>query len=358
MKIHDQARNGSWFVVFVCWCLFQSVTTAQEKPKLKVFILAGQSNMEGKGSIVTMQHQLKVPEKRDRFERYMNGDAFAERDDVWIDYLGGRGRRSGKLTAGYGISEVGSRKIFGPELGFGFTIGDHFDEPVLIIKTAWGGKSLDRDFRPPSRGIPDSAKEVVANKQKRNPELTLEEYEKGYGHFYRLMMEEINTVTNDLSTYVPGYEDQGFELSGFVWFQGWNDQYAPTSVADYRDNMISFIQDVRTELNAPELPFVIGAMGHGGANQSGKIKEIADAQAAVAEHEPFEGRVVTIRTADYWDMEAEEAFKVHWQDKNNRDVEKWREFGDDRPYHYYGSPCFFSIVGDAFAKAMIELLDE
>ena len=39
------------------------------------------------------------------------------------------------------------------------------------------------------------------------------------------------------------------------------------------------------------------------------------------------------------------------------DVEKWRRFGNDRPYHYYGSPWFFAQIGTAFGKAMLEMLD-
>ena len=38
-------------------------------------------------------------------------------------------------------------------------MGDHFDEPVLLIKTAWGGRSLYKQFRPPSAGYP--AEEVL-----------------------------------------------------------------------------------------------------------------------------------------------------------------------------------------------------
>lgn len=332
---------------------------AQDEAKpIKVFILAGQSNMEGKGSVHTLNHQLTVPEKSDRFAQYKSGDQFTKRDDVLIDYLGGRGQRYGKLTVGYGISQPDSVRLFGPELGFGWTVGDHFEETVLIIKTAWGGKSIDRDFRSPSRGFPESMQAGFENAQKRNADLTLEQYKEGYGHYYRLMIDEIHRVTSDLKTYVPDYQDQGFEIAGFVWFQGWNDQYAPTSVEDYRENLIGLIQDVRKELEAPDLPVVIGAMGHGGNAQKGKIKQIADAQVAVADFDEFEGTVMTIRTADFWDMEAEEAFKTHWADEANRDIDKWREFGDDRAYHYYGSPHFFSQAGVAFGAAMIELQKE
>jgi hypothetical protein len=41
-----------------------------------------------------------------------------------------------------------------------------------------------------------------------------------------------------------------------------------------------------------------------------------------------------------------------WQ----KDVERWRQFGDDRPYHYLGSPWFFAQVGTSFGKAMLEML--
>ncbi len=347
-------RSIFLFFVFLVSTFDSSIAQDATKP-IKIFILAGQSNMEGKGSVHTLNHQLNVPEKAERFARYKKGESFVEREDVWIDYLGGRGQRHGRLTVGYGISEPNSVRLFGPELGFGWTVGEHFDETVLIIKTAWGGKSIDCDFRPPSRGYPDSLQAGYEKAKERTPELTLEQHKETYGHFYRLMIEEIKNVTGDLKTYVPNYEDQGFEFAGFVWFQGWNDQYAPTSVEDYQDNLIGLIKDLRSELKSPDLAVVIGAMGHGGEEQGGKIKEIADAQAAVAAEDEFDGRVITIRTAQFWDTEAQEAFKQHWADEATRDIDKWREFGDDRSYHYFGSPHFFNQVGIAFGDSMIKL---
>ena len=351
---------SKYVLVSLVWFCFVANAFAQDESKqpIKVFILAGQSNMEGKGSVLTTEHQLADPAKSERFSHLKHDGNWVERDDVFIDYLGNNGQRFGKLTMGYGTSKQDELRVFGPELGFGWAIGDHLDEPVLIIKTAWGGKSIDRDFRPPSRGFPDSLAQVVEQQQKRKPELTVQDYKKGYGHFYRLMIGEINKVTSDLKTYVPDYEDQGFQLAGFVWFQGWNDQYAPTSVEDYEENLAAFIKDVRRDLETPDLPFVIGAMGHNGENQKGKIKQIADAQAAVAERDEFQGSVVTIRTAQYWDTEAEAAFKKYWADEDNRDVEMWRKFGNDRGYHYLGSPVFFYNAGKGFGEAMIELLEK
>ena len=61
------------------------------------------------------------------------------------------------MAGGVGIGFTGygsmhSRHHIGPELQIGHRLGNHFKEPVLLIKTAWGGKSLYKDFRPPSAG--------------------------------------------------------------------------------------------------------------------------------------------------------------------------------------------------------------
>ena len=55
---------------------------------------------------------------------------------------------NGGLTAGYGANST----TIGPELQFGHAMGDYYGQKVLLIKTAWGGKSLRTDFRPPSSG--------------------------------------------------------------------------------------------------------------------------------------------------------------------------------------------------------------
>ena len=56
--------------------------------------------------------------------------------------------QKGKLTAGFGAST----DEIGPEFTFGIYMEKMLNEPILIIKTSWGGKSLHTDFRPPSAG--------------------------------------------------------------------------------------------------------------------------------------------------------------------------------------------------------------
>ncbi|MHC5058577.1 MAG: sialate O-acetylesterase [Planctomycetota bacterium] len=127
---------------------------------VKVFILAGQSNMEGQG-VVDLDHPkyynggrgilntvMKDPAKAHLF-RHLK-DAAGEwvvRDDVRVDFKTRHEHKKGGLTIGF--TGYGGKHHIGPELQFGHVIGDYIDEPVFLIKTAWGGKSLYKDFRPP-----------------------------------------------------------------------------------------------------------------------------------------------------------------------------------------------------------------
>ena len=122
------------FAATICVLAAPLAAVAAEKT-VKVFILAGQSNMEGKAKVSLLETQVKQPGTRPLFAQFEKGRKWAERDDVWIKFLD----RKGALTVGYG-----SPNCIGPELQFGWTIGDRYEEPVLLIKTAWGGRSLWR----------------------------------------------------------------------------------------------------------------------------------------------------------------------------------------------------------------------
>ena len=113
---------------------------AAAQQAVQVFVLAGQSNMEGKAQNKLLEHQATAAATKDQFAAFRRDDEWIERDDVFIKYLG----RHGRLTMGYG-----SRDRTGCELAFGTHLGDRLDAPVLLIKTCWGGHSLRKDFRPP-----------------------------------------------------------------------------------------------------------------------------------------------------------------------------------------------------------------
>ncbi|MBM4156550.1 MAG: sialate O-acetylesterase, partial [Lentisphaerae bacterium] len=131
---------------------------AQAKP-LKVFILAGQSNMEGHAKIETFDYIGDDPATAPLLKMMRGADGKPTVcAGAWISYFTGGGDANGEgfgpLTAGYGArrnpAEDGGK--IGPEFTFGLTMDAAFEEPVLLIKTAWGGKSLHTDYRPPSAG--------------------------------------------------------------------------------------------------------------------------------------------------------------------------------------------------------------
>jgi len=314
--------------------------------RVKVFILAGQSNMQGKGKVSLLEYQASQPETAEQFKHLRKDGKWVVRDDVWIKFLD----RKGNLTVGYG-----SPGRIGPELEFGIAVGNHYDEQVLIIKTAWGGKSLYRDFRPPSSGDPDPEvlQQMLARKKKKQPDATLEEVKEAFGACYRKMIEEVSDTLKNLKEHFPDYKGQGCEIAGFVWFQGWNDMINTRNTADYAENMANFIRDVRKDLKAPKLPFVIGQLGVGGVEGKPNPKKtrFKAAQAAPAKLPEFKGNVTVVKTDVFWDMTADAVYKKGWK----KHVEEWNKVGSDYPFHYYGSVKTFSRIGAAFGKAIIEL---
>jgi alpha-galactosidase len=321
--------------------------SAQQQGPVKVFILAGQSNMEGKAKVSLMDYQARQPATADFYKHLLRDGKWIERDDVWIKYL----KVKGKLTVGYG-----SPRTIGPELEFGVVVGDHYPEPVLLIKTAWGGRSLYRDFRPPSAGLPadEVLQKMLADLKKNNPKATIDDVKKAFGASYRAMFEEVETVLANLKDYVPGYKGQGYELCGFIWFQGWNDMISAAYTAEYATNLAHFIRDVRKDLKAPKLPFVIGQMGVDGLKPGANVQKFKDAQAAVMQVEEFRGNVALVKTDVFWDTEAEAVFKKGWREN----LEEWNKVGSDYPYHYLGSARTMILIGRAFAEAVLQLRGE
>jgi alpha-galactosidase len=306
--------------------------------------------MEGKAKMELLEYQVDQPETRDFFKHLKKNGKWVERDDVWINFL----NRRGKLTVGFG-----SPNCIGPELEFGNTVGDYFEEQVLIIKTAWGGKSIGRDFRPPSSGLPSEQKlkQIVQqtnerNKKRKRPEVTLDDVTDAYGKYYREMMKEINTTLQELKTRFPEYKGQGYEIVGFVWFQGWNDMFDSDFLENYGEHMANFIRDVREDLKTPTLPFVIGQMGQNGPDgASDKMQTIKDAQASMEAIPEFRGNVKVVKTDVFWDRKAAALVK-NWREH----VGEWKKVGSDYGYHYLGSAITFSKIGKAFGEAALELM--
>lgn len=345
-------RVAAIVLAFAFFAIAVSVSAQAEPPKLKVFILAGQSNMEGKAAVSLLDHQITAPETSELFAHLHVDGEYIVRDDVWVEFLG----RRGGLTPGFGSPD----KI-GPELEFGNVIGDHFEAPVLLIKTAWGGHSLYKNFRPPSAGYPsDEVLQAMLDKTNENNTkreqllITMDDVKAQFGLSYRNMFEEVETTLADLDERFPEYEGQGYEIAGFVWFQGFNDQFGEEASGEYASNMEHFIRDVRTDLEIPDLPFVIAALGTNGSKEAqGGGLAVREAQLAMNDVTDFEGNVTAFRTDVMADKVAESLIDG-WQNH----VDEWKKVGSDRPYHYLGSTIWYGRIGTKCGESMLELLGE
>jgi alpha-galactosidase len=325
-------------------CCAGVVSAADRSKPVKVFILAGQSNMEGKAKLSLLEYQAKQPATREFFQHLRKDDKWIERDDVWIKFLD----RKGDLTVGYG-----SPGCIGPELEFGTVVGDRYDEQVLLIKAAWGGRSLYRDFRPPSAGLPapEALERMLTELRKRKPDATLEDVKRPFGASYKALLDEVNGTLGRLKTQFPAYTGQGHELAGFIWFQGWNDMIDANATAEYAANLAHFIRDVRKDLGVAGLPFVIAQMGVDGENANENVKKFKAAQAAVMDLAEFKGNVALVKTDVFWDQEADAVYRKGWR----QHLEEWNKVGSDYPFHYLGSPRTFCKIGRALAEAVIDL---
>lgn len=304
---------------------------ASRKP-VKVFILAGQSNMEGQGFVAadpkrnggkgSLEQLVKDPATAARFAPLVDRDGkWRVRDDVRITYL----ERKGPLTVGYGVNP----DRIGPELGFGWVVGDALEEPVLLVKCAWGGKSLAVDFRPPSAGkIPYS----LGEKQ----DAALAADSGMVGKYYRETLALTKAALVEVKTLVPG-SDGRYELAGFGWHQGWNDRINDKFNAEYEANLACLIRDVRKALGAPALPFVIAETGMNGPEEKHpRALSLMKAQAAVAKYPEFEGTVAFVPTQRFW-----------------RDVSV---SPSNQGYHWNTNAETYFLIGDAMGEAMKTLL--
>jgi len=287
-------------------------TDAVARP-LKVYILAGQSNMEGQAKISTFDYIGLDPATAPLLKEMRGADGEPRVcDNVWISYRTGDGEGFGKLTAGYGSrrnpAESGDK--IGPEFTFGIYMQKILNEPILVIKAAWGGKSLHTDFRSPSAGPYRFNERQLEGYKKRGADMAKVKADKAKatGHYYRQTMEHVKRVLSDIKRVCPIYDKrQGYEIAGFAWFQGWNDmcdggtypdRNKPGGYDTYSVNLAHFIRDVRKELSAPKMCFVIGVMGVGGPGQQESFRKAMAAPGALPE---FKGNVAVVQTAPYWD---------------------------------------------------------
>ncbi|MBM3955049.1 MAG: sialate O-acetylesterase [Planctomycetes bacterium] len=302
----------------------------------RVFVLAGQSNMEGqavvdldgrdyndgKGTLATLFRELPFAT---RFAHLRGTDgSWTTRDDVFVSYQReNRPLLAGPLGMGYAV--YGGRHHFGPELQFGHVVGDFFarrGEPVVLVKTAWGGKSLFADFRPPSVGptTDTRGRDVPAP-----------------GPYYTRMIADVKEAVAAVPALVPGVR-RG-ELTGFVWWHGWNDGVDPKlAIPAYEENLAALVRDVRRDLAAPGLPVVVGELTGPWVDAPPEWERLRASQKAVTQRDEFRGTTRFVPTRDF--------VRAPEQSPN-----------PGHGHHEFGNAETYLLVGDALGRGMVELLD-
>lgn len=307
--------------ILLCWTLL--CAAAEPAKKLKVFILAGQSNMEGQAVVDltgrdynqgkgTLVEVMAHPGNAERYAHLKDKDGkWVVRQDVWVRYQ--REKQpllTGGLSVGYSV--YGDKHHFGPEFQFGHVVGEAYRDQVLLIKTSWGGKSLFRDFRPPSAGG-------------------------AVGPYYLKMVAEVREALANLKKDFPSYDGSPVELAGFIWYQGWNDGVNPkTAVPEYEQNLVHLIHDVRKEFGAPKLPVIVGELTGAWVDAPKEWTALRNAQAAVAKRPEFKDNVVFVPTRD---------FVRKAEDSPN----------PSHGHHEFGNAETYFLVGDALGKAAVQM---
>jgi len=268
-------------------------------------------DLKGKGDLTTLTKAGKYPWFVD------NKGEWTVRNDV--TYWETRVSKE-DLGSGGALTVTSNGKFIGPEVPFGYVMGTYHEEPVLLIESSIGNRALSFDFRPPSS--------VKSDAEKANKYCGLE---------YDLMIKGVHKTIKNIKKIVPNYQGQGYEIVGFVWFQGHKDK--GQSKIDYENHLVNLIQDLRKEFNVPQMKAVIATVAFDGKRMNAEYKEIVKAQLAVGDseqHPEFAGQVTTVDTRGFWRSRGESPTGTN--------------------YHYNHNAETYVLTGDSLGRAMVRLL--
>ena len=250
------------------------------------------------------------------------------------------------------VTATGSRWLgvadgrIGPELGFGHAVGNGIEEPVLILKTSQGNRSLGWDFLPPGSESYEFEGKVYAG-YKQSPE----SWEKGTepepvgwyaGKQYDDCFTAAHEVLDNFDEEFPHWKGRGYEIVGFAWWQGDKDRYNAAHAGRYEQNLVHLIKTLRSEFKAPKAKFVVATLGQ--TSKDGPVengaendKLVFDAQMAVdgatGKYPEFKGNVATVYTHPL-------------------------SQGGSSNSHYDGNAQTYMDVGLGIGEAMLKLLGE
>ena len=109
-----------------------------------------------------------------------------------------------------------------------------------------------------------------------------------------------------------------------------------TARAEYEQNLVNLVLDLRKKLNRPDLPVVVGELGNGGEKAGAHMQAIRQAQAAACNREELGGKTLFVKTTQF-----------------HRPKEESPNVGHG--HHWFGNAESYFLIGDALGKAMVDL---
>jgi hypothetical protein len=277
---------------------------------VKVFILMGQSNMLEMGNVAgdkdgTLEHAVK---KEGLYPFLVDTEGkWTTRQDVRnVAVMGSGGPGKTQIRKNEWLSVSGGK--IGVEQGIGHHMGNALEEPVLILKSAIGNRSLGWDLLPPGSPSyefkdPKDSKTYVYAGYGESPD----RWEKGSeakssawkaGIQYDGDIARAKEVLSSLDKYYP--EAKSYEIAGFFWWQGDKDRYNAGHAAMYERNLVALIAALRKDFNAPNAKFVCATLGQTDKDSpTGTEKAILEAKFAISDpqkHPKLKGSVATVYT--------------------------------------------------------------
>jgi hypothetical protein len=312
---------------------------------VQVYILLGQSNMLGFGKIKPSRGKaegcLTNAVKEKKMYPYLVDDAgnWTVRKDVRNVRVMGSGTRKMRGFNNEWMTITGGN--IGPEIGIGHHVGHVTDAPVLILKSCIGNRSLGWDMLPPGSESFEFEEEDKVWHYAGYKESPLR-WEKGTepkpigwyaGMQYDGDIANAKAVLAELENYYPGAK--GYEIAGFFWWQGDKDRYNAGHASRYEKNLVSLIEQLRKDFDAPKAKFVCATLGQTAKGAEGNEGLILDAQLAVdgklGKYKQFQGNVASVYANPLCKGGASNS-------------------------HYGGNAETYMNIGEAMGKAMAELL--
>jgi iduronate 2-sulfatase len=202
------------------------------KKKKKVFLFAGQSNMDGRANadFLTEEEKIRLNKAGKSIEYHVNLMPATPLQPC--------------VAKPWHQKRFKLKKHFGPELFFGISLAEEFpEEEFIFIKRALGGSSLYGCWNP---------------EWKEDKARLMEEEDRPK------LYQEFITYAKDI---LGNLDSSQYELAAVFWVQGETDsntkKFGKIPAESYGSNLKKLITSTRKDLHAPDLPFILFQVGSG-----------------------------------------------------------------------------------------------